>query len=229
MCRRTAGYRPSHPRSGPPARHFHKLFDTLCYVKASIPTISPLLRSDAQGNLLAELLLTPAQERTLTELTAAVGVTMPTVHREVDRLVKAGFLTERRSGRNRYVRANLEHPLYRPVRQIIEYAYGPRAVLPRLLASLRGIDDAYVYGSWAARMNGEEGADTVDIDVLVVGRPDRADVYDVAAAAQAELGREVNIRSVTRDRWEAADDPFLQTVKSRPLVRLELRKVSADA
>jgi DNA-binding transcriptional ArsR family regulator len=198
-------------------------------VKASVPTISPLLRSDVQGNLLAELLLTPARERTLTELTDAVGVTMPTVHREVDRLVTAGFLTERRSGRNRYVRANLEHPLYLPVRQIIEYAYGPRAVLPRLLAPVDRIDDAYVYGSWAARMNGEEGADPADVDVLVVGQPDRADLYDVAAAAQSQLGREVNIRSVSRDRWEAADDPFLQTVKSRPLVRLELVKARTDA
>ena len=198
-------------------------------VKASVPTISPLLRSDVQGNLLAELLLTPARERTLTELTAAVGATMPTVHREVDRLVTAGFLTERRSGRNRYVRANLEHPLYRPVRQIIEYAYGPRAVLPHLLAPVDGIDAAYVYGSWAARMNGEEGADPADIDVLVVGRPERATLYDVAAAAQSELGREVNIRSISRDRWEAADDPFLQTVKSRPLVRLELNKARTNA
>lgn len=191
-------------------------------MKASIPTISPLLRSDAQGNLLAELLLAPARERTLTELTSSVGVTMPTVHREINRLVIAGFLIERRSGRNRYIRANLEHPLYRPVRQIIEYAYGPRAVLPSLLAPIEGIEDAYVYGSWAARMNGEEGADPADIDVLVIGRPDRADLYDVSAAAQSDLRREVNIRSVSRERWEAVEDPFVRTIKSRPLVRLEL-------
>lgn len=205
------------------------MFDMLPTVKASHPTISPLLRSDTQGNLLAELLLSSATERTLTELTAAVGVTMPTVLREVDRLVRAGFLTERRSGRNRYVRANLEHPLYRPVREIVEYAYGPRAVLPRMLAPIDGIEEAYVYGSWAARMSGEEGADPSDIDVLVVGRPDRAAIYDVATAAQSRLGREVNIRSVSRDRWRAADDPFLQAVKSRPLVRLDLDQARTEA
>lgn len=198
-------------------------------MKPSVPTISPLLRSDTQGNLLAELLLTPTDERTMTELSAAIGATMPTVHREVDRLVTAGFLTERRSGRNRYIRANPAHPLYRPVRQIIEYAYGPRVVLPRLLSTLDGIDDAFVYGSWAARMNGEEGTDPADIDVLVIGRPDRADLYDVATAAQSELGREVNIRSVSKSRWEAADDPFLQTLRSRPLVRLELSTARNDA
>lgn len=191
-------------------------------MKASIPTISPLLRSDTQGNLLAQLLLAPERERTLTELTASVGATMPTVHREVDRLVASGFAIERRSGRNRYLSANLEHPLYAPVRQIIEYAYGPWALLPRLLAPIAGINDAYVYGSWAARMGGEPGSDPHDIDVLVVGRPDRAELYDVAATAQSKLGREVNIRSVSVERWRATDDAFLEGVKSRPLVHLDL-------
>lgn len=191
-----------------------------------MPTISPLLRSDVQGNLLAELLLAPERERTLTELATAIGGTAPTVHREVDRLVTTGFLSQRRSGRNRYIRANVQHALYRPVRQIVEYAYGPRAVLPPLLASVAGIERAYVYGSWAARMNGEAGPDPADIDVLVIGRPDRADLYDAATVAQSKLGREVNIRSVSPDRWNAADDTFLQTVKSRPLVPLPLDQAS---
>lgn len=203
---------------------FHQMSDIVQSVKASVPLISPLLRSDVQGNLLAELLLTPTRERTLSDLVASVESTMPTVHREVGRLVDSGFLVERRSGRNRYVRANPDHPLYRPVREVVEYAYGPRAVLPRLLAPVSGIEHAYVYGSWAARMSGEEGPDPVDIDVLVVGQPDRADLLDAAATAQSELRREVNIRVVSSQRWLAADEIFLQTVKSRPLVRLELQR-----
>lgn len=198
-------------------------------MKPSVPVIAPLLRSDVQGNLLAVLLLRPERERTLTELGAAVGATAPTVHREVDRLVAAGFATQRRSGRNRYVQANVDHPLYLPVRQIVEYAYGPRTVLPRVLTPVAGVEEAYVYGSWAARMNGQAGEDPADVDVLVIGRPDRAGLYDAAQAAQAELGRPVNIRSVSRGRWEAAEDPFLQTVKHRPLVRLDLGREKAAA
>ncbi|PVW04777.1 ArsR family transcriptional regulator [Microbacterium sp. Gd 4-13] len=196
-------------------------------MKPSVPTISPLLRSDLQGRLLAELLIAP-EEHTLSGLTKAVDATMPTVHRELDRLVSSGFLSERRSGRNRYVQANVDHPLYRPVRQIVEYAYGPRLVLSRLLSLVDGIEEAYIYGSWAARMNGEEGADPADIDVLVVGRPDRADMFDAAAAAQREIGREVNIRSIRADRWKAADEPFLRSVRQRPLVQLELAARKAE-
>lgn len=191
-------------------------------MKPTVPTIAPLLRSDLQGNILAELLLNPQIEKTLSELVIAVGSSKPTVHREVSRLVDAGFLLERRSGRNRYVRAHVGHPLYEPVRQIVEYAYGPRVVIQRLLSEIEGIEEAHIYGSWAARMNGDSGADPADIDVIVVGRPERAELYDAAATAQSELHREVNIRSLSRSRWEAAEDPFLSAVRSRPLVTLEL-------
>lgn len=200
------------------------MFDIFHFMKASVPVIAPLLRSDLQGNLLATLLLSPERERTLTEITAAVDGSLPTVHREVDRLVESGFLHERRSGRNRYVRANTDHPLYRPVREIVEYAYGPRAILPVLLADVRGVEDAYVYGSWAARMSGEAGGDPADIDVLIVGKPDRAEVYDIAAAARSRLGRDVNMRAVSAERWQESDEPFLRTVKSRPLVKLNLER-----
>lgn len=193
-------------------------------MKASIPTIAPLLRSDVQGRLLAELTLFPDRQLTLSGLTSLVGSSAPTVHREVDRLVASGFLLESRSGRNRYVRANTAHSLYNPVRQIVEHAYGPGAVLPELLARLDHVEQAVIYGSWAARMAGVEGADPADIDVLVIGTPGRAGIFDAGVEAQRRLGREVNIQTVSPERWEAADDSFLTTVRSRPLVELELRQ-----
>ena len=43
-----------------------------------------------------------------------------------------------------------------------------------------GIGDLYVYGSWAARAAGEPGRTPNEIDVFVLGRPDRDDVNDAA-------------------------------------------------
>jgi predicted nucleotidyltransferase len=62
-----------------------------------------------------------------------------------------------------------------------------------------------------------------DVDVLVVGDADEDDLYDAARAAERTLGREVNIRRVFPRVWhEPGSDPFLASVRSRPLVRLEL-------
>jgi hypothetical protein len=66
-----------------------------------------------------------------------------------------------------------------------------------------------------------------DVDVLVIGDADDDDLYDVARGAERQLGREVNMRRVTRGAWEAsAGDPFLDTVRSRPLVQLKIDRGS---
>ncbi len=64
--------------------------------------------------------------------------------------------------------------------------------------------------------------DPKDIDALVVGHPDRADLFDAAERAERALGREVSIRSISPTRWSDGDDPFLRTLRSRPLVALDI-------
>lgn len=189
-------------------------------MKQAVPTLTPLLRSDTQGRLLAALFLQPEREFSINALGREVAVNSVTALREVNRLVTAGFLLERRSGQNRYVRVNQHHPLFEPVREIVEWGYGPVVTLPPLLRDVEGVEEAYVYGSWAARLNGVEGPPPGDIDVLLVGYVDDADVFDFEYAARSQLRREVNVETMTPTRWRDEDDPFVGTVRSRPLVRL---------
>lgn len=190
----------------------------LTFMKPAVPLLLPLLRSNTQGVLLAALYLFPEEERTASELARLAGVSLPTVLRELDRLTSAGFLSERTSGRNRYVRADREHPLFPAVVDILQYGYGPLALLPAILADVTGVEEAYVYGSWAARFKGEVGSDPNDIDVLVIGDTDRTELFEAAQRATQEIGRETNIRSVTRRQWDAARDLFIRNLKDRPLV-----------
>lgn len=195
-------------------------------MKPTVPILTPILRSDTQGRVLAEL-YSPHGSRTgqsISELARLANASLPTVLRDVDRLVSSGFLTERRVGRNRLVQVNTEHPLYEAVRTIVMYGYGPVAVLPAVLSEIAGIEAAYIFGSWAARAAGELGAEPNDIDVLVVGDVDQSTIYAASRDASDQLGREVNISVVSQARWDAASDGFIQTVKSRPLEALTLQR-----
>ena len=192
-------------------------------MKPSVPLLSPILRSDTQGRLLAQLFARPQREVTVSELARLAEATLPTALRDVDRLVRGGYLTERRVGRNRMIRANEEHPLYAALKQIVTYGYGPTAVIPDLLRGLPGIDAAYIYGSWAARLDGEPGNDPNDIDLLVVGDVEPSQFYPIAREATKMLGREVSINVISPNRWQRADDGFIRTVQARPLVQLDLR------
>ena len=193
-------------------------------MKSSAPLLSPILRSDTQGRMLAALMRDAEKELSLTELAAQCDVAVPTILRDVDRLVDGGYVSARRVGRNRLVRINTEHPIYASLWNVVMFGYGPAALLPGLLSDLPGIEHAYIYGSWAARFLGESGESPRDIDVLIVGGSEYGDLYEVAHKASALVGREVNINVITPERWANRTDGFVTTVKSRPLLELNLEK-----
>lgn len=184
-------------------------------------TLTPFVRSDVSGALLAETLGHPDEEFSLAELGRLIGAGPGVVHKEIGRLVGAGVLRDRTVGRNRMVRANVEHPLFSLMGDLIAATYGPIPVLRELLAGIDGVAAAYIYGSWAARRQGEAGEFPRDIDVLVVGVAPRRALADAAGKASARIGVDVNISRVSPEEW-AADEPspFLATVKSRPMVEL---------
>ena len=191
-------------------------------MKSAVPVLAPLLRSDAQGELLSLLFLHPEQEYSLSDIARRVGTSLPTVHAEVGRLVAAGLLTERRLGQARLVQASTDHVLGRPLTELLELTYGPAVVLPDVLAALTGMREAFVYGSWAARRLGEPGAAPRDVDVVVVGTTSRARLLEAGEVAARRLHREVNITRIAPAVWDASEDPFVRTLKSRPLVRIAL-------
>ena len=116
----------------------------------------------------------PDLELSLTELAERTGAPHPSVHREIERAELAGLVTSRKVGNTRLVSARVASPYYAGLADVLARAFGVPAILATALRELRGIEDAYVFGSWAARHAGTPGERPVaDIDVLVLGVPDR--------------------------------------------------------
>jgi DNA-binding transcriptional ArsR family regulator len=149
-----------------------------------------------------------------------VDVSPATVLREIDRLEEAGLVSTRRLGNTRLARARTNNPVYAPLAELLAVAFGPLAVLRGLLADVEGIAHAFIYGSWAARYHEQPGSVPGDIDVLVIGDPDRDRLADVVEEAEKTLRREVNVRRVSTSAWADDDGPFKRTVMSSPIVEL---------
>lgn len=186
----------------------------------------PLLRSRVTGALLALLYLHPDRDYSLTEAGKAIGASPKVMSTETDRLVTAGLVRDARRGQTRLIRAVTSGPVSRPLTDLLAVTYGPLPILSDLLSGVAGVEQAYIYGSWAARYLGEPGPVPHDVDVLVVGSADEDNLYDVARQAEDRLGREVSISAVSPQYWEAPDpaDSFMRHVRERPLVRLELSR-----
>ena len=187
------------------------------------PALLPILRSQQQGEILALLLGDPDLELSLTEIAARTGTPHPSVHREIERAERAGLVVSRKLGNTRLVRANTGSPYYSGLAEVLTRAFGVPAVLAAALQPVNGIAAAYIYGSWAARHEGQAGQRPVgDIDVLILGEPDRDQLYAVLSDAEDRLGRPVQATIRGADWLDTGSGGFHDTVTSRPLIRLTL-------
>lgn len=180
--------------------------------------LAPVFRSDGQARLLSQLLL-DTKELSIADLADRTQLAYPTVHREIARLLEAGILIERQVGRSRLIRANPESPLTEPLRQILLVATGPVALLAKELAIVPGVESAFLFGSFAARMNGVEGRAPSDIDVMVLGSPDAAAIYDACQRVEQLVGRPVNPTVTTREEL-SQESGFLEHLRANPIVHV---------
>lgn len=173
----------------------------------------PIFRSQHQASLLAWLLLHPQNEYTLTDLAGRLEVPLTTLQREAHRLVEAGLLRDRTIGRSRLLRSNPANQATAPLTQLLKLSFGPESVIGEEFALL-GAERVLIYGSWAQRHSGVPGAPPNDVDVLVVGSPARAAVYEAADRAQDRLGMQVNPLVRTAQQWDDDADPLVVQIKA---------------
>lgn len=177
----------------------------------------PIFRSPEQERLLGELFVFTEGPLTLSELATRAGTSLGGTHKEVERLESSGLIRSTTRGRNRLIEANPSSPVYPELRGLLLKTLGPEPLLRSALADIDGIEDAFIYGSWADPAN----RSPADIDLLVVGDPDIGAVYDAASSVEAEVGRPVNVTVRSPTEWADSDSGFEQAVKSGP--RIDLR------
>ncbi len=87
-------------------------------------------------------------------------------------------------------------------------------------AGLGRVDRVVIYGSWARRHDGEPGPEPADVDFMVVGAPERDDVYAAAERSEMRLAMAVNpiIRSALA--WQEASDTVVVTARNGPHVQI---------
>ncbi len=146
-----------------------------------------------------------------------------------ERAEASGLITSRLVGRTRLIRADPASPYFSGLSDVLVKAFGVPWVLGQALADVGRIDTAYVYGSWAARFSGEEGDRPVgDIDLLVLGGPDRDQLYAAASSAERRLGRAVQVTIRSTDWLTEGSGTFHDTVAGRPLVPVPLTTTRTD-
>jgi len=109
------------------------------------------------------------------------------VQQDLRNLVALGLVRSERDGNRLYYSADVKHPLYPALREIVARTTGIYAVLAECLGS-EGIRFAYVFGSVAS---GEAKASS-DVDLMVIGSVGLRELVTRLIPAGEKLGHEVN-------------------------------------
>jgi predicted nucleotidyltransferase len=115
------------------------------------------------------------------------------------------------SGRQKYFQLNQKYLLFDEVRSIVAKTIGAVPLIAQSLKEIEGIDEAYLYGSFAR--NQQDAAS--DIDVLVIGTPHSEALAETVGKLERRLGREDNYAVLTRKEFESRrtrKDAFLENV-----------------
>jgi predicted nucleotidyltransferase len=185
-----------------------------CIVK--VESRLPIFRSPEQERLLAVLFVYADEPVKLSELAERAGTSLGGTHKEVERLEAAGLVKSATVGRTRLVESDQASPLYSEMRGLLVKVFGPAPRLSSALSAIDGIGEAFIYGSWANPSQSKPA----DIDVLVIGDPDVASVYDAVSNVETEVGRPINVTVRSLTEWVTADGAFERAVRSGPRVDL---------
>jgi predicted nucleotidyltransferase len=143
-------------------------------------------------------------------MSSRAGTSWGGTHKEVERLEASGLVRSTTRGRMRLIKADPSSPVYQDMRGLLLKTLGPEPLLRSALADIDGIEDAFIYGSWADPSR----PSPTDIDVLVVGNTEVGAVYDAASDVEKVVGRPVNVTIRSSAEWADADGVSERAVKS---------------
>ena len=187
------------------------------------PPLLPIFRSQHQGEVLAWILDDPEREISESDLARRLKLPQPTVNRIVRQATQAGVVRARRVGRTKVVSAERSSVYFAPLRELMVRSFGLPYRLAAALSSIPSIDAAYIFGSWAARHAGVTGNRPVgDVDLLVLGTPDKEELYRALETVREAVGYEIQT-TIRPPGWiEKGSASFHDTVVARPLLKIDL-------
>ena len=178
------------------------------------PLLDALLPKTRQ-RLLCAILLQPERGWYLSELARRLHVLPSSLQRDLARLSDAGIVTKRQEGNRVYFQADRTCPIFQELSRILTKTAGVGDEVRSALTPLRSkIDLAFAYGSIAS----SEERSSSDVDLMVVGKANLADLAPLLRPLERQLDRSVNA-SVIATRPDKCSEISAAAVPGLPIPR----------
>ena len=147
-----------------------------------------ITKSKLREDLLALYFTNPNKKYYLRELERLLNFPVGNIRRELIKLESTGLFLSENKGNLVYYYLNQSYPLFEELKSIIFKTSGAPKMLQNFLEKFSGINQAFIYGSFA---KGEEKEDS-DIDLLIIGEVNEDKLIEMISKLERRLQREIN-------------------------------------
>lgn len=170
-----------------------------------------VVRSALKRKILQFFFLNEKARVYVNQLARQIASDPKNVHRALLRLEAEGVLKSEFQGNQRYFFCNVKGPFYAAYRELFLGSSGVEAVVRQALEGLPGLEEAHIFGSYAA---GGLTAES-DVDVLLLGTHKALAAERALKKVSRELGRDINAVHLTPQALKAKQakgETFIRSV-----------------
>lgn len=171
--------------------------------------IETLISSKTRIKLLLKFFLNSSNTSYLRGLESEFGESSNAIRLELNRLEKAGMLSSFAKGNKKYFQANIQHPLYREVHNILLKYIGFDKIIENVVERLGEVEKVYVSGAFA------KGLDSQIIDLILIGNINKPYLIELIDKVENLIKRKVRYVVFASDeeniiQWQNLDfEPLL--------------------
>jgi predicted nucleotidyltransferase len=170
-----------------------------------------IFRSKTRQRLFRLFFSNPDGEYYLRELERLLETPVSMIRKELLRLEAEGMFLSRKRGNLAYFYLNKSYPLYDELKSMVFKTVGIQGSVRKILDGLKGVEKAFIYGSYAR----DEASASSDIDLFILGNVNEDVLVRRLRDLEKDLQREINYALYTKrdfERKKKQKDPFVSDV-----------------
>jgi len=177
------------------------------------------IRSKITLKILDYYFLNPDKKHYINELAEILDLDPGNLFRKLRELEQDGILISESRGNQKHYSLNKNYSLLKEFKKTYQARYGLSNLIKEKLARIKGLKEAYIFGSYASDSLNQES----DIDILLVGEHSSIESKKLIIPLQKNIGREINIIDMTKkelNKRKKEGDEFIKNIFSNKVVKL---------
>jgi len=177
-----------------------------------------ITKSKTKEKILQYFFSDPNKKYYLRQLERILGLSVGNIRRELLSLEKTGLFQKERMGNQIYYFLNQKGALFNEYKNIVFKTIGVAGKLKQELRKIKGIERAFIFGSFAK--NKEDSAS--DVDVMIIGTVDEDVLISKISKLESIFNREINYHLFAKKEWDkkSKEDSFLQGIIEEQRIEL---------